>query len=142
MPVPSWSPSPLIPPFRFGTVEPDVYRGAYPKQRNLRFLNRLKLRTVLSLIPDAPDGAFQAFCTQHGIQSVHLPVDKVKDNVPLTYNRAVEALQIIINKENLPIYVHCLDGASVTGLVICCLRKLQTWNVSSALGEFLRCVYA
>ncbi|KAI8355056.1 tyrosine phosphatase family-domain-containing protein [Mortierella sp. GBAus27b] len=138
MPVPSWSPSPLIPPFRFGTVEPDVYRGAYPKPRNLRFLKRLKLRTVLSLIPDAPDGVFQAFCTQHGIQSIHLPVDKVKDNVPLTYNRAVEALQIIINKENLPIYVHCLDGASVTGLVICCLRKLQTWNVSSALGEFLR----
>ncbi|KAF9362931.1 hypothetical protein BGX34_005209 [Mortierella sp. NVP85] len=137
MPV-SWSPSPLIPPFRFGTVEPDVYRGAYPKQRNLRFLKRLKLRTVLSLIPDTPDEVFQVFCAHHGIRSIHLPVDKVKDNVPLTYNRAVEALQIIINQENLPIYVHCLDGASVTGLVICCLRKLQTWNVSSALGEFLR----
>ncbi|KAF9975170.1 hypothetical protein BGZ65_008374 [Modicella reniformis] len=102
----SWSPSPLIPPFRFGTVEPDLYRGAYPKKRNLRFLKRLKLRTILSLIPDAPDEALREFCTQHGIRSIHLPVDKVKDNVPLTYNRAVEAL--------------------------------QTWNVSSAMGEFLR----
>ncbi|KAF9115415.1 hypothetical protein BGX27_007915 [Mortierella sp. AM989] len=134
----SWSPTPLIPPFRFGTVEPEVYRGAYPKQRNLRFLKRLKLRTILSLIPDAPDAVFQEFCTQQGIRSIHLPVDKVKDNVPLTYNRAVEAVQIIINQENLPIYIHCLDGASVTGLVICCLRKLQTWNISSAMGEFLR----
>ncbi|KAK3821916.1 MAG: tyrosine phosphatase family-domain-containing protein [Benniella sp.] len=99
---------------------------------------RLKLRTVLSLIPDAPGGVFQAFSPQYGIRSIHLPVDKVKYNVPLTYNRAVEALQIIIDQENLPFDVHCLDGASVTGLVICCLRKLQTWNVSSALGEFLR----
>ncbi|KAG0204235.1 hypothetical protein BGX28_003763 [Mortierella sp. GBA30] len=134
----SWSPSPLIPPFRFGTVEQDVYRGAYPKQRNLRYLKRLKLKTILSLIPDPPDEVFRQFCTDQGIKSIHLPVDKVKDNVPLTYNRAVEAVQVIIDPDNLPIYVHCLDGASVTGLVICCLRKLQTWNISSAMGEFLR----
>ncbi|KAG0031831.1 hypothetical protein BGZ81_000516 [Podila clonocystis] len=134
----SWSPSPLIPPFRFGTVENEVYRGAYPKQRNLRYLKRLKLKTILSLIPDAPDPVFQQFCKEHGIQAIHLPVDKVKDNVPLTYNRAVEAVQVMIDPENLPIYVHCLDGASVTGLVVCCLRKLQTWNISSAMGEFLR----
>ncbi|KAF9574888.1 hypothetical protein EC968_005128 [Mortierella alpina] len=134
----SWLPSPLIPPFRFGTVEPEVYRGAYPKQRNLRYLKRLKLRTILSLIPDAPDEVFRQFCEDQGIKSIHLPVDKVKDNVPLTYNRAVEAVQIIIDPENLPIYIHCLDGASVTGLVVCCLRKLQTWNISSAMGEFLR----
>ncbi|KAF9286431.1 hypothetical protein BGZ68_002903 [Mortierella alpina] len=134
----SWLPSPLIPPFRFGTVEPEVYRGAYPKQRNLRYLKRLKLKTILSLIPDAPDEVFRQFCADQGIKSIHLPVDKVKDNVPLTYNRAVEAVQIIIDPENLPIYIHCLDGASVTGLVVCCLRKLQTWNISSAMGEFLR----
>ncbi|KAF9968132.1 hypothetical protein BGZ70_006531 [Mortierella alpina] len=134
----SWLPSPLIPPFRFGTVEPEVYRGAYPKQRNLRYLKRLKLKTILSLIPDAPDEVFRQFCADQGIKSIHLPVDKVKDNVPLTYNRAVEAVQIIIDPDNLPIYVHCLDGASVTGLVVCCLRKLQTWNISSAMGEFLR----
>ncbi|KAG0368465.1 hypothetical protein BGZ54_001881 [Gamsiella multidivaricata] len=90
----SWSPSPLIPPFRFGTIEPEVYRGAYPKQRNLRYLKRLKLRTILSLIPDEPDEVFQKFCTKQGIRSIHLPVDKVKDNVPLTYNRAVEAVQV------------------------------------------------
>ncbi|KAF9147546.1 hypothetical protein BG015_010795 [Linnemannia schmuckeri] len=134
----SWLPAPLIPPFRFGTVEPEVYRGAYPKQRNLRYLKRLKLKTILSLVPDEPDEVFQEFCQGRGIRPIHLPVDKVKDNVPLTYNRAVEAVQIIIDPDNLPIYIHCLDGAVVTGLVVCCLRKLQTWNISSAMGEFLR----
>ncbi|KAF9145825.1 hypothetical protein BGX30_006597 [Mortierella sp. GBA39] len=134
----SWLPAPLIPPFRFGTVEPEVYRGAYPKQRNLRYLKRLKLKTILSLVPDEPDEVFQEFCREQRIRPIHLSVDKVKDNVPLTYNRAVEAVQIIIDPDNLPIYVHCLDGAVVTGLVVCCLRKLQTWNISSAMGEFLR----
>ena len=46
------------------------------------------------MIPDAPDPVFQKFCEDHGIQAIHLPVDKVKDNVPLTYNRAVEAVQV------------------------------------------------
>lgn len=32
---------PLIPPFRFAAVEDNVFRGAYPKQRNLRFIKRL-----------------------------------------------------------------------------------------------------
>ncbi|KAK3807386.1 MAG: hypothetical protein J3Q66DRAFT_90115 [Benniella sp.] len=79
---------------------------------------RLKLRTVLSLIPDAPDEVFQAFCAQYGIRSIHLPVDKVKDNVLLTYSRAIEAHQIIIDQENLPIYVHYLDGASLEHLPV------------------------
>ncbi|KAG0261967.1 hypothetical protein DFQ27_002683 [Actinomortierella ambigua] len=113
-----WSPPPLIPPFRFGTVELEVYRGAYPKQRNLRFLKRLKLRTVLSLIPDAMDDDFLQFCEEQGIRWIHLPVDKVKDNVPLTYSRTVEAIQVIINPDNMPIYIHCLDGAYLRGGVI------------------------
>lgn len=138
----SWLPAPLIPPFRFGTVEPEVYRGAYPKQRNLRYLkryiapplctflrlrtmpcchlarkkgsnfcinetgetkitycchvvlDRLKLKTILSLVPDEPDEVFQEFCREQRIRPIHLSVDKVKDNVPLTYNRAVEAVQV------------------------------------------------
>jgi hypothetical protein len=32
---------PLIPPFRFAAVEEDVFRGGYPKLRNLRFIKRL-----------------------------------------------------------------------------------------------------
>jgi hypothetical protein len=30
----------LIPPFRFAMVEEGVYRGAYPTERNFRFLKR------------------------------------------------------------------------------------------------------
>jgi len=57
-------------------------------------LYSLKLRTILSLIPDTPDDVFQEFCRKQGIRVIHLHVDKVKDNVPLTYNRAVEAVQV------------------------------------------------
>ncbi|CAO3612183.1 unnamed protein product [Cunninghamella echinulata] len=70
---------------------------------------------------------------------LQLTVDCMKeDNVPLTYNKTLLALQIIIDPENHPIYIHCLDGADVTGLVIACLRKLQMWSLSSTIVEFSR----
>lgn len=31
----------------------------------------------------------------------------------------------MIKLDTLPVYVHCLDGADVTGVVIACLRRLQ-----------------
>ncbi|KAJ3116525.1 hypothetical protein HK100_001043 [Physocladia obscura] len=58
------------PPFRFGIVAASsddsgqtpteasatelVARGAYPLPNNIRFLSRLKLRTIISLTPDVP----------------------------------------------------------------------------------------
>ncbi|KAI7867730.1 tyrosine phosphatase family-domain-containing protein [Spinellus fusiger] len=112
----------LIPPFRYSLVEENVFRGGYPKPRNIRFLKR-----------DA-----DIFESQ-GIQVVHLTVDKMKeDTIPLGYNKTLMALQIIIDPSNHPLYLHCLDGADVTGLIVACLRKLQMWSMSSVLSEFSR----
>ncbi|CAG8520917.1 17324_t:CDS:2 [Acaulospora morrowiae] len=131
-------PQPLILPFRYAIVEDGVYRGAYPKNRNYRFLRRLKLKTILALIPNQPVPELLEFCQQENVRNIHLQVAKVKDNVPLSYSKVVQSIQIIIDPTNHPIFVHCLDGANVTGLVIACLRKLQMWSIPSAMGEFLR----
>ncbi|CAG8833137.1 6065_t:CDS:2, partial [Racocetra persica] len=117
----------------------EVYRGAYPKSRNYRFLKRLKLKTMLSLIPDPPVRELLEFCQSQNIRNIHLQVGKKKDNdVSLIYSKAIQSVQIIIDPSNLPIFIHCLDGANVTGLVVACLRKLQMWSIPSCMGEFLR----
>ncbi len=43
-----------------------------------------------------------------------------------------------IEPSNLPLFIHCLDGANVTGVVVMCLRKLQNWNLSATFTEFTR----
>jgi len=45
---------------------------------------------------------------------------------------------MIIQPDNTPIYIHCLDGANVTGVVVMCLRKLQNWSLSAIFTEFSR----
>ncbi|ORX88987.1 hypothetical protein K493DRAFT_235017 [Basidiobolus meristosporus CBS 931.73] len=129
---------PIVPPFRYGIVESNIFRGAYPKERNLRFLKRLKLKTVLSLIPDQPTQELVTFCREHGIINMMIRVKKPKENVPLNFSKVVQILEIIINPEYHPLYLHCIDGSVVTGVVVMCLRKLQFYSVPSALTEYAR----
>ena len=43
-----------VPTLRYGTVNEGLYRGAYPTLRNFRFLQRLHIRSFVSLVPEAP----------------------------------------------------------------------------------------
>ncbi|KAJ3339579.1 hypothetical protein HDU93_007996 [Gonapodya sp. JEL0774] len=129
---------PLIAPYRFGHIEEDLFRGGYPKPRNHRFLRRLRLRTIVSLTPDPPAPDLLEFCGAENIKSLHIPVAKSKGSIPLGYARVSAILQILVNAQRHPMYVHCLDGALVTGSVIMCLRKLQLWTGAAAIAEFAR----
>eukprot|EP00842_Homolaphlyctis_polyrhiza_P004025 jgi/Hompol1/4623/HPOL_003793-RA len=129
---------PLYPTYRYGVVEEDLLRGGYPKDRNLRFLARLGLRSILSLTPEPPTGSVVAFAASHGISLIHIRVDKPKDNIPLSFPKVCQILPVLIDTTNLPIYVHCLDGSLVTSIVIMCLRKLQCWSPQSYIAECTR----
>jgi tyrosine-protein phosphatase OCA6 len=75
----------LFPPIRFRTVNEDVYGGAYPTLRNLRFMRRLQLRSIISLIPEKPTTDLKEFCDHEKIESVHIYTEKYKNCVSLTF---------------------------------------------------------
>lgn len=129
---------PIYPPFRYGVVEEDLFRGAYPKERNFRFLRRLRLKAILSLTPDPPNPALSAFCTENNITPIHIRVDKPKEHIPLSFQKTAQILAVLTDTANHPLFVHCLDGTGVTGAVILCLRKLQCWTMASILVESTR----
>ncbi|KAI9291917.1 hypothetical protein K502DRAFT_326063 [Neoconidiobolus thromboides FSU 785] len=84
----------LFLPFRYGQLEEGVYRGAYPKVRNQNFLKRLKLKSVLSLIPEQPNPDLVKFCKLHEINNLWIRVSKPKENVPLSYSKIIRCLQV------------------------------------------------
>ncbi|ORY37408.1 hypothetical protein BCR33DRAFT_648992, partial [Rhizoclosmatium globosum] len=109
--------------------------GAYPLPNNVRFLSRLKLRTIVSLTPDAPNEAdecdpVRAWVVENNITTIHIRVDAPTDDneIPLSFKQAAAILNIIINRDHMPIYIHCLNGGVVTGLVCALLRKLMCWS--------------
>ncbi|KAL6041325.1 putative tyrosine-protein phosphatase OCA6 [Balamuthia mandrillaris] len=127
----------LIPPFRFSIVEEGVYRGAYPTKRNMRFLKRLKLRTLISLIKEESE-EISRFCQEQHIRHIHHRVGRSKDEINTPPKLVTEILETLIDPRNLPVYIHGFDGANVTGVVVMCLRKLQNWNLSVTFTEFTR----
>jgi protein tyrosine/serine phosphatase len=60
----------------------------------------------------------------------------------LTSARVVGGPQLLINPTTHPVYLHCMTGAEVTGLIVMCLRKLQLWSQTFGLLEFSRCGHA
>eukprot|EP00475_Leptophrys_vorax_P035564 TRINITY_DN5869_c0_g1_i2.p1 TRINITY_DN5869_c0_g1~~TRINITY_DN5869_c0_g1_i2.p1 ORF type:complete len:320 (+),score=83.96 TRINITY_DN5869_c0_g1_i2:742-1701(+) len=133
----------LIPPFRFAQVEENggVYRGGYPTLKNFKFLKRLGLVCVVSLIPEKHTADLKHFAEEQKIELVHFKVSKYnEDRGTIGPDVIASVLNVLVNPDKHPIYVHDLDGANVTGLVIMCLRKLQNWNRAAILNEFSRFV--
>jgi tyrosine-protein phosphatase OCA6 len=119
------------PPFRFSWVEGDVCRGAYPKHRNLLFLEQLGLKTIISLTPEPPIITLD-------IPVIHYRIEKQKEFLP-TIGKIVQILQLIAQAPR-PVFVHCVEGTEVTSLVIMCLRKTMGWDLSSIFNESNRFV--
>ncbi|KAG5487862.1 hypothetical protein LSCM4_07543 [Leishmania orientalis] len=128
----------LVPPLRFARVESGVYRGAYPVLRNFPLIRRLRLRTIVSLIPEPPTYDLKCFAEAEHIQLHHIHAERAKGEVQLLPSELSEALQLIINKDMHPLYIHCLDGRHVTGLVVMALRKLLQWDAKVAHAEYQR----
>lgn len=61
----------LVPPMRYGTINPGIYRGGYPTLRNYRFLSRLQLKTIISLTPEPPNADVVSFAQMSGANVVH-----------------------------------------------------------------------
>lgn len=135
-----WQPPALIPPFRFARVEQGLFRGAYPSLKNFRFLKRLKLRTIVSLLPSAPSEDLKEFCLHENIRLIFIRVEKFEENVTFTPQLVAKIVTVLGDQHNLPLFIHCLDGGHNTGLVIMTLRLLQGWNMSVIFTEFCRYV--
>lgn len=129
---------PLVPPLRFSMVEEGLYRGAYPSLINLRFLTRLRLRTVVSLLPEPPSADLERWCAEQGVALHHEMVPLFREEVALSPEKVAGVLALLISPDHSPVYLHCLDGVCVTGTVLLCLRKLQRWTYDAAAAEYSR----
>ncbi|KAH3687012.1 hypothetical protein WICPIJ_002006 [Wickerhamomyces pijperi] len=138
---------PLVPPLRFSALQPNLYRGSYPRPVNYRYLKRLRLKYILSLTPEPitleTDAELFQFCQKNNIRLIHIECGKEgsgkkkKRGVPIEYNTVIKTLELMINMDFSPMYIHCLNGGQVSSLVIACLRKLSFWSSVSIFNEFL-----
>ncbi len=128
----------LYPPLRFAMINPGIYRGSYPTLPNFRYLSRLQLKTVLSLVPEPVTQDLNAFVEMAGGSSIFIPVQRNSPLNEATLTVLLSALQVIMDPNNHPVFVHCLDGRRITSLLVMLLRKCSGWNNCACLCEYWR----
>ena len=128
----------LVPPLRYELIEERLHRGSYPTLRNLPFLARLRLKTLLSLTPEPPTPDLTSFAQAEGIELHHFPVPQPVEGVAVPGSVLCAAVALMVELERLPLYLHCLDGRCVTGVLVGCLRRLQWWSMAGVVDEWAR----
>lgn len=125
------------PPKRFDVVQPgELYRSGSLTPRTLeQVTQRHGIRTVLSMLnPEAPESvAERAAAERLGLHWI---------NVPLRGNGASEPAdreiirQVMLDKSNRPLLVHCAAGVNRTGLAVGMYRiHEQGWTYDQVLEE-------
>ena len=128
----------LLAPENFCMVEPGVYRSAFPRSKNIPFLQALELTSVISLVLEDYPTPLAEFYQRAGIKLICHGLDgnkgpfKAIDEIDFT-----STLQSVLDHVNRPLLIHCNKGKHRTGSVVGCLRKYRKWALSSILDEYM-----
>ncbi|WVF71479.1 hypothetical protein IAT40_006285 [Kwoniella sp. CBS 6097] len=150
----------LTPPYHFSTIAspphpypptqgenrpigPQIlYRGSIPAQRNLSFLRRLNLRTLIYLkkkeLKDDADDLVR-WAKRRGVRLKWVKAESMgEEKLGMGKNEVGDVLKTILDSSSYPLYIADIDGISHTTLIVACLRKLQGWHMDSIINEICR----
>lgn len=135
--------------FRYHLIERNVrevdpgriYAGGYQHPIPLaRILERYHIKTVLSLYEPGVSGdrKEQAVLAENGVAFRRVPMRSM-ESTPEVIALVEEAVQILADEQNQPVFVHCLAGMHRTGVVIAAYRVTHCgWSEEEARTELLR----
>ncbi|KAL1883949.1 tyrosine-protein phosphatase siw14 [Diaporthe australafricana] len=122
-------------PANFGTVVPGIYRSSYPREADYAFLQKLKLKTIVTLVDKELPETFLPFMKTNNIQHRHITMQGTKkETIPIQTMSAI--LQVVHDKRNHPLLIHCNHGRHRTGCVVALVRKIQNWDSERVLDEY------
>ncbi|CAO3644808.1 unnamed protein product [Mucor fragilis] len=132
----------LSPPEQFGIVEPGIYRSDMLQQPHFSYLKQFGFKTLVMLSPELPNRVTTNFIEEGDIKLVHVGMATWKPTQPSTWRPVSEelikeGLELILDVETHPILIMCTSGIHETGTLVGCLRKLEGWNFSSIVTEFI-----
>lgn len=115
---------------RFHKVTAGLYRGGQPGEDGFRLLKEMGVRTVINFRSETEE---KAIVETLGMKYVHIPLNAWK-RVPEDSIRTF--LQILGDRANEPVFVHCRRGADRTGIMVGIYRvAFQGWDARRAYKE-------
>ena len=140
----------------FQLVSEQVLRGGQPDEDALKLLREAGIKLVVNLRhhsksspPAASSYSFfrrhsdddeideeREICQRIGIRFHNISLDGI--NAP-SFEDIDRFVSLFQERENTPMYVHCLHGRERTGFMLAAYRiKIQAWTVDEAYKEMLQ----
>uniref|UniRef100_A0A1J3FJ18 diphosphoinositol-polyphosphate diphosphatase n=1 Tax=Noccaea caerulescens TaxID=107243 RepID=A0A1J3FJ18_NOCCA len=127
----------LVPPSNFSMVEDGIYRSGFPQPENFSYLTTLSLRSIIYLCPEPYPEENLKFLEANNIKLFQFGIEgKTDPPTPMPKDTVLDALKVLVDVRNHPILIHCKRGKHRTGCLVGCLRKVQSWCLSSVLEEY------
>jgi protein tyrosine/serine phosphatase len=119
----------------FGQMDERFYRGARPKDRDLKALAAMGIKTVIDLTDNSREYE-QPAVEAAGLRYINIPmVDKSTPNM----DQINEFLKVVNDPETGKFFVHCAGGRHRTGVVGAVYRfNHNGWKLEQALEEMDR----
>ena len=118
----------------FRKVQAHLYRGGQPASGGLKKLAELGIKTVVNLRgEDERTRAEEAEAKALGLRYYTVPMPGLSRPSP---EQMAQAMAILDNQENWPVFIHCKRGSDRTGTVVACYRiSKEGWTDERAITE-------
>jgi tyrosine-protein phosphatase SIW14 len=84
---------------------------------------------------DELDHDLETFVTREGIRQVNFNMKGTKkEAIPLETMKGI--LDVVLDKSNYPLLIHCNHGKHRTGCVVAIVRKITGWDIARVVAEY------
>lgn len=127
----------FVPPANYGAVLPGIiYRSSYPQEKNFEFIKDLKIKSILTLVPEPIAPEYQNFMDHNGIQHFQVHIQANKGEVRVESCAMSRALRLLLDRTNHPILIHCNKGKHRTGCTVACFRRITGMDFGTVIDEY------
>ena len=105
-----------------------ILRGPSPDRDTVYDLHRKGVVSIVNL--QIEDTSQKDLIESLGMKFFHIPI---VDHTPPTVEQVEEFIEIALDEENLPLYVHCYAGFERTGAMVAAFRIYEGWETEDAI---------
>jgi protein tyrosine/serine phosphatase len=118
----------------FARVTDKIYRGGPPKADGYETLKKINVKAILSLSQNVKQvQKEELWAAANGIKFYNIPIDLYTKPAD---EQALRFLEIVLDRSNQPVFVHCEDGRDRTGTMIALYRVVaEAWTIKDAYHE-------